>query len=38
MGFLKKLPKSLKKGIDRLRVCAYDKSEGTDKPLRRKGR
>jgi len=37
-GFLKKSLKSLKKGIDRLRVCAYDKSEGMEKPLRRKGR
>jgi len=33
-----KITKSFKKGIDRLRVCAYDKSEGTEKPLRRKGR
>jgi len=38
MGFLKKSQKSFKKGIDRLRVCAYDKSEGTEKPVRRKGR
>jgi len=38
IGTFEKITKSFKKGIDRLRVCAYDKSEGTEKPLRRKGR
>jgi len=38
MEIMKKSRKSFKKGIDRLRVCAYDKSEGTEKLLRRKGR